>query len=497
MGSLEELPTELREFLASPPPQTLLIRGLPGTGKTILSLSILAEFPGKRIFITSRVGPDRLRAQFPWYFGALAANGGLIDATQRLDSMRERVGMVHHAREFPSIAGSEATVDDAWVPGPLIEAFRGLGAKGPAMVVTDSWDALIEQFVGSWQGQTDTVPDRAEIERIVFSMLPRFPATFVFVSEHETIDQLDYLADGILRTTRAVERPAQFRWLQIAKLRGIRVLNPSYPFTLEGGRFRCIRPLPRLFRARLVPSEPDPQPVPGFIWPGSAEYANWFGRLRFGQITLIERDDETTHEACRLFLSPILSHVLSSGGRVFDLLPPGGTPEEVGAMVGGILGADRIPEHVRMIAPTGELDVPKMLQPAILPRAARGMFGSQEEVPEAVRFLDDDAARATPSVALLWSAGLRYLATEDGLPLTGEDLPNRLNSFVRARHSHVVFVGDQNDPLAQAARSIAWIRIQLLTQHGRLFARGIEPQTPLFLVVEGEGMEPVRLLPVV
>lgn len=65
MGASLHLPIELTQFLGRPAPQTLLIRGAPGTGRTMLALELLDAFPGRRIYVTSRVGRSDLDLDFP------------------------------------------------------------------------------------------------------------------------------------------------------------------------------------------------------------------------------------------------------------------------------------------------------------------------------------------------------------------------------------------------------------------------------------------------
>ena len=67
------LPQELRDFLHLPGPQTLLIRGPPGSGKSTLSLGLAASFPGARLFISSRVSRPKLLLQYPWIGALLTA----------------------------------------------------------------------------------------------------------------------------------------------------------------------------------------------------------------------------------------------------------------------------------------------------------------------------------------------------------------------------------------------------------------------------------------
>jgi KaiC/GvpD/RAD55 family RecA-like ATPase len=66
------VPRELIDFL-SQENNILLIKGKPGTGKTILSLELLNHFKNDRnaVYVSTRVTSERLFAQFPWLKDAI------------------------------------------------------------------------------------------------------------------------------------------------------------------------------------------------------------------------------------------------------------------------------------------------------------------------------------------------------------------------------------------------------------------------------------------
>jgi KaiC/GvpD/RAD55 family RecA-like ATPase len=66
MSSVVRVPPELDAFLRLQPPQSLLIRGPPGSGKTMLSLALVEGFPGRRVYVSLRVSREGLLEQIPW-----------------------------------------------------------------------------------------------------------------------------------------------------------------------------------------------------------------------------------------------------------------------------------------------------------------------------------------------------------------------------------------------------------------------------------------------
>ena len=142
------LPQELRDFLHLPGPQTLLIRGPPGSGKSTLSLGLATTFPGTRLFISSRVSRSKLLLQYPWI-------GGLLDKTLDVIDSASYPGSLQHALE--ALTASRSVVKPGrqeegdlagflWLPPALQEAWSRLDPKVPTVVVVDSWDALLQQY---------------------------------------------------------------------------------------------------------------------------------------------------------------------------------------------------------------------------------------------------------------------------------------------------------------------------------------------------------------
>src|SRR5580693_4980557 len=100
LSGVVRLPGELRDFLQLEGPQSLLIRGAPGTGKTTLSLALLEAFRGERILITSRVPGRELHREF----AGLGTTGPraiqLIDTSEMDESVRDAARVMRHARDM-------------------------------------------------------------------------------------------------------------------------------------------------------------------------------------------------------------------------------------------------------------------------------------------------------------------------------------------------------------------------------------------------------------
>src|SRR5579859_1712327 len=202
MSAILDLPTELQEFLLQPLPQTLLLRGAPGSGKTTLSVSMLHSFPGQRFLVSSRVTEAELQREFPWVQWDTQVK--LIDITNRGGTLKDASRVVAHLKEVIENPEKEPGLRGLWLPPPLQDAWSGTDPSRPSMVVIDSWDALVERYIGISAHEIG-FPDRGEIERILLDLMVQTPMFLVLVVERTDLSQLDFLVNGVIETVSDIQ----------------------------------------------------------------------------------------------------------------------------------------------------------------------------------------------------------------------------------------------------------------------------------------------------
>ncbi len=425
MGAAIDLPTELVHFLNRPAPQALLVRGAPGTGKTMLALALLRAFRGRRIYVSSRVRRADLDLDFPSLHQANQTGPlSIVDVTAAGPDLRDASRALGTSQALIRADASSRGLRALLLPPEVLAAWSQTSPATPALIVLDSWDALVERHVGSASRADEGLPSRAEVERIALAQMAEGPVFLVFVVEHREASQLEYLVNGVVTMERETRNDRVERWLRIDKLRGTRITHPSYPFSLEGGRFQCITPL----RHDLPPSfsriDPEPGRSPGQIWPGSADYASLFGWLPIHKLTLIEHDAEVPLAAVNLLLNPIQSHVFQRGGRIFLVPPPGIHPVDVWNLY-----KERVPKEafLRQVRILGMLarDESEDLAPVMLPLPSGNVDGYNPRTPEAAKFLREDSNPETPSLGLIWISGLKSINSLVPGTYTAETLRSR------------------------------------------------------------------------
>jgi len=500
------IPRELQEFLNLPGPQTLLLRGPPGSGKTTLSLALLEAFKGDKFLVTSRVPDRELSREFPW----LGNNGGreiqVIDTSDMDGSVHEIAESVRKAREhlFATRRAEEREASQfMWLPEPMQEAWSRLSVDRPSLVVIDSWDAVVESFLGGVPAPDEPVPDRSQIERLLIRRMGKAPAHLVFVLEREDQTALDYLVNAVVVTRRETSDQRLTRWMSLHKLRGVRIENPNYPFSLEGAKFEGILPIGAYQSLRPGTPDPELEPLPGFIWPGSRDFASSFGRLPVGKITLLEVDEDASADVPNLLCLPVVAHVLGLGGRVLLLPHTSETPYDIWEGLNGSVQRSQFASHVRMIIPPGP--VPKGKEEfwrTVLPlrKPEPGTPPERSEESEAMRFLMEGATERSPGLMVISLPGLIGIAQAMNLPLAPEVLtriPDAFQTATKAGPFHMILVGRKGSPLLDPIRAVATTRLVMNIQQGRIFVHGVAPWTPKFVLTEGSRERPYQLLRVV
>jgi KaiC/GvpD/RAD55 family RecA-like ATPase len=509
----QRLPAELREFLGLPGPQSLLIRGPPGSGKTTLCLALLEAAAGHRMLLSSRVSQAELSRGFPWLGENGHANIDIVDTGAIEATLREVArSAAETSRVVQGVDAAHRELSEfLWLPAPVQEAWSRLPPDAASIVVIDSWDALVEQYLGGYGPPVEGLPDRAEVERILLRQLARGRSHVVIVLERREETQLDYLVNGVIVTQREMANDRLERWLHLPKLRGIRIANAYYPYTVEAARFQCIEPIQAYAEMRKGRFEPEPDAMPGHLWPGSRSFAENFGRLPVGKTTLIETDSELQDQVLQLLLAPMIASVANQNGRALLIPSPSLSAKDVWESVRGTVARTKLEQAFRVVDTTGQLEGaarysvqefrPMIMSLRSLVPAAPPAPGSLEPPETEVRrFLAGGGANAGPVLSAIYVSGFSSLAAALRTPLTADQIdsfPAMVQSALGGAPMHVVVLGRTGVPLFESLRSIAAIHLHLRVRQGRVFAYGSKPWTSGLVLTEGTETAPYDLLRIV
>lgn len=500
MSAILRVPPELIEFSLREPPRSLLIRGEPGAGKSTLALTLLGAFRGKRILLTSRVTGEEIAKDFPWLASDVEGPVEVIEALRGTARVERKGRALAASGALVESTNVDEELEQLWLPDSLLEAFSRVKPGTPGMVVIDSWDALIEHYVGGPHAPGSPYPDREEIERLMLGLLGRGGLHLVLVVEREAPSQLDYLVDGVVACVLTSSENRLERWSHLKKMRGVRVEHPWYPYTLEGGRFLCIAPMPSDVRTRLQLPEPEPDPRPQWLWPGSSEFASHFGRLQYGRMTSLEVDHDVPVESVRLVISPVQSQVLTRGGRILVILPPSLSPFDVWDAFRSVVTPEQFATNVRIFSPGGlfaDGGESAVIEKVLVSGPTSDGSPMTTRMPEASRFLREGAGTGVPNLACVWLNGLKATPTEGASAYSPDTLPTLVQKTLFGTTTHIIMIGAPNDPFMVSLEEIASARIAMKSRSGRVFLYGTRPVTPPLVLTQSDNGSAYHLIRIV
>lgn len=304
MKSLTSIPEEVTQFLSQNGAVSLIVKGAPGTGKSILVLSIIKVLGlTKSFYLTTRVKPQKLVNDLPWLRDILPCEN-ILDATTTIIPARADVegkisfGILKYT-DKPSILRSLYD---------LIEKVEN------PFIVIDSIEA-IQKVAGE------------EIFSDLLDLCRELNSKVIFVSEYEEIRKYDYLVDGVIHLKRYIIEGKTLRVMQIEKLRGISCRNPQYLFTLHAGYFKHFNP----FKPRFPKEKKRFESLPcskEFFSTGSKDLDQVLGGgFPKGSTVLVELGTDVEREIYFQLYIPIILNFLTQNKYV-DIIATMGTSEE-------------------------------------------------------------------------------------------------------------------------------------------------------------------------
>ena len=307
------IPKEIKDFFGIEEGQALLIKGLPGTGKTTLALEILNTLCEKKngVYISTRVDPQRLYATTPWISDIIPPKN-VINATQN--------------RLLKSLKGASRELSEY---DAVLDFFRVFFDEAEEMdnpmIVIDSWDAVLNytaHFIEDTQHSFEQ--NMCEFARDTGIHL-------ILVSEFADIMPLDYIVDGVvtmeqfkLMGSSGTESPNGMRTryarqIRLDKLRGVEIRQKTYTTTLHGGRFRYFEPYREHQDARIASDVVRvPDPGESRISTGIPDLDILTGGLKYGSCNVIEIDHGVGKRYYQI-LTALASNALKNGRGVFIL----------------------------------------------------------------------------------------------------------------------------------------------------------------------------------
>ncbi|HTW40357.1 MAG TPA: hypothetical protein VMF04_05840 [Thermoplasmata archaeon] len=471
-----------------PGPRFLLVEGDAGSGKSTFLRSLVERVPGPKAYVA---------------YHALAPSGsGEAPPTPMLlvDPQREPgpsppderdpahsplLAFVPHDPQSPRSATRILTELAAHVAGPPI-----------GTVFIDSWDRGSEAYFrsrASSPSQIRNLLTPANEQAGLQMELISTPANIVLAMDSKLAPTVSSTADAVLSFRDDPYPPGVVHHCSITKIRGAtRGPTPSV-YTLENGRFRSLPPLPADFRPHIGRTDPDPTPAAESIWPGSAAFAEAFGRLRYGGTTAFTISPHIPDPIPIAVAAPIMAHVILSGGRVIWAPAPEVRPARLLSVLKPAIPDDFLRERLRIVSPAGDDRGLGELRSVMLPLTRTVGEGGGTDLrtaispgvgpafPEAFRFLRD-RPEGTPALYIARVEGVKAAIAAAGVQLDPDTIPAVVAYYTKLARYHLVLGGPPTDPVMTALLPMAETLLRLEMLYGRAALVGVRPvQRPLVL----------------
>lgn len=218
MSSNNIIPREVIDALTDPRGFRLLVKGEPGTGKTIFTLTLCKILKKHRVpfYITVRNTPNELYSDYP-FIKEFLSSSNILDAVNTTVTTPEEIAIEFRFSEKPAFLQQLYS---------LIKR-----AKRRAIIIIDSLEALKSNL---------HVPiNDFSLEEAILEISRDTASHVVFVSETMKITPLDFVADGVVEFSRS-KNGRLIRYMKITKIRGKEIENPYPIFTLASGEFKTL-----------------------------------------------------------------------------------------------------------------------------------------------------------------------------------------------------------------------------------------------------------------
>lgn len=300
------MPPEFPELDKLDKGYSLLIKGLPGTGKSSLALDLVAHLPNS-FFISTRISSESIMRDFPWILEEIHQDRIyplLVDATRSKAITPSKDSLYLKFETMPE----------------FVQQLFSLGTDLKNKVIAiDSWNALTinlsESQISHWASS-------------IVQHLKAENSKIIFVIEGVQDTSLDWIVDGITvlskRTiTSSHGIPRRIRELNFQKMRGREIQNEIYLATLAKGRLKTFPPFKHRFPAIILKSEVIGDPDEKHVSSGSMDFDDLLGGgFEKGSWNLFEVTT-AVGDALDLIFIPLITNHLNNKRPVITIFREG------------------------------------------------------------------------------------------------------------------------------------------------------------------------------
>lgn len=461
-NSATRIPDELERFVRRDT-YALLIKGRAGTGKTTLSLTILKTLgqASNFFYISTRLSPKQLFTYYPWVEHFVQA----LKPQHPSDNEEQ----VHKMSMF-----EDARLDE---PESLFERITNelMDVKAPIIII-DSWDA-IASFMDK--------EARLNNERVLQTWRERAGAKLIFITEDTSDSTLDFLVDGIVELDQSVYNSCRLRQIKINKLRGVKMVNQIYYFSLNNSIFTSFQTYnPSEYSLNNVVAQNNSTKRENYLL--KPYTAKGTGRIKTGYPELdavlegglprkgivILRFDPSIHIiAVTTFIAKMVSNFVRRNNPVVFGPISHANPRMIMGMLRSYLGYS--PSSNLFAASLSDIKGPDIRQIEDPPQGSRPNYSQISSIEKWIEL----ARRSYPESLMLTVFDYQHLrSVEDEV----EQRQTSVLSTLSEKTDLSIFVGPTLESAPSAIEAHADLKLEINLINGTLFLRPVMPIGPIF-----------------
>ena len=438
---MRRIPDEIQEFFNVKRNNILLIKGKPGSGKTIFSLECLINLAEKGcgFYFSTRVDPETVFTQYPQICEQVPPQN-IIDATSTFSI---RSSNVHEAIQYSTVPEFLRA---------LYAKVDKIQGKGTPIIVIDSIDAICE---------TLDISD-SKFMHIFADFTRKSGSKAIIVTEQSKSTKLDYLADGVIYLTYDMIEGRIYREMHIEKLRSVKIKNPIIPFTLIDGRFTLTQYVFHTTKDVLSKGQnyfkiiSEIKLPPGLYSTGSLSLDKIIGYVRGGNLVLYELEPYVPTITIIGLMTLHSIGFISRGCKVIQIPPNYSHGEFVFKFFKTVLG-DEI-KNIKLL----------------IPEACSVNSFSKKFLEE----LNEINKNGNLSVIIFSIDALESAFGRDGAFRIGA----KIVAEGRKNNDVIIAFGHESSKTRVLFRDMAEKVVRIFYKHGYVFIYGVRPKTPIYNV---------------
>lgn len=233
------LPDELNAFYRAPRPTIVAVLARAGPERLALATALLRAMTCPGVVVATREGAGAYRDFIGAVDPPLPAPWTVLEGGNSEGGVQAVARALRHSRDLIVDSNLEEALSALWLPAHILEAFGLLPADGSGLVLLDSWDGLLQEYLPEVARESEGWPTSEQLETILARTLRKYAqALVVVIVDSSSRSRIVDLADGVIEVVTRGQFGVLSGSVLVTRKTGGSPQRDSLRFQLEGGTIR-------------------------------------------------------------------------------------------------------------------------------------------------------------------------------------------------------------------------------------------------------------------